>query len=117
MMEKMELQQTAEHVIDLEARIINWRGNAAGWMKELSRLGEAIDNLSREALCDKNPVQEAFLKCLRHKTNRCREHVSNRADGVDMRNKANFFSYYETPASEPVDRETELRNDALCVVK
>jgi hypothetical protein len=83
-METMELQKTAENVIDLEARIVNWRGNVAGWLSELSRLGDDIENLNRETLCDKDPIQEAFLKCLQHKTDYCREQVLSRADIMDM---------------------------------
>jgi hypothetical protein len=79
-METMELQKTAENVIDLEARIVNWHGSVAGWLDELSRLGDTIESLSNEALCDKDPIQEAFLKCLQHKTDDCREQVLNRAD-------------------------------------
>jgi archaellum component FlaC len=83
-MEIMELQRTAENVIDLEARIVNWHGSVAGWMNELSRLGETIENLSDESLCDKDPIQEAFLNSLQHKTNHCREQVLSRADIMEM---------------------------------
>jgi hypothetical protein len=97
-MDKMDLQKTAEQVIDLEARIINWRGNVSGWMKELSRLGEAIEGLRRDTLCGKDPTQEAFLKCLQHKTSRCRERVLTRADGIDAKNEHSFFNCYDNPA-------------------
>jgi ribosomal 50S subunit-associated protein YjgA (DUF615 family) len=94
----MDLQQTAEQVIDLEAGIINWRGNAAGWMKELSRLGEAIESLEHDTLDGKDPIQEEFLKCLQHKTNCCRERVLKRADRIDAQNEPGFLSYYDNPA-------------------
>jgi hypothetical protein len=112
-MDKMDLQQTAEQVIDLEARIINWRGNAAGWMKELSRVGEAIESLKRGTLDGKDPIQEAFLKCLQHKTNRCRERVLKRADGIDVKYEPGLLSYYDTPAPAVNCRETV----APCAVK
>jgi hypothetical protein len=111
-MVKMDLQQTAESVINLESRIINWRGNAAGWMDELSRVGEAIEDLNRQTECEKNPVQEAFLKCLQNKTNRCREHVLNRAEGMDARNKLGFYSDYENPALVCAGHEVQMQNDA-----
>jgi hypothetical protein len=93
-METMELQQTAENAIDLEARIVNWHGNVAGWLNELSRLGDAIENLSRDALYEKDPVQEEFLKCLQIKTNQCREHALNRADIMEMAAESSLPRYY-----------------------
>jgi hypothetical protein len=93
-MEKMDLQQTAENVIDLESRMINWRGSVAGWLNELSRLGESIENMSRDTRCDKDPVQEEFLKCLQLKTNHCREHVLSRVEVMGMATTPVFPSYY-----------------------
>jgi Flp pilus assembly CpaF family ATPase len=59
-MDTMELQKTAEHVIELEARILNWRGSVREWMKELSRLRETIENLICTASNDKDSNKEAF---------------------------------------------------------
>jgi hypothetical protein len=93
-MDKMELQKTAEHVVELEARIFDWRGNVPGWIEELSRLREAIKNLIRNPQDEKDPTRDAFLRCLELKTNRCQEHVLKRANWTDTRHSPAFFRYY-----------------------
>jgi hypothetical protein len=102
-MDKLELQQTAQDVVDLEARIYNWRGNVTGWIKELSQLREAIENLTRDALGDNDPNEEAFLKCLELITDRCWEHVLKRAHGRDIRNELNEKCFAAGRVANEVD--------------
>jgi len=79
-MNKTELQNTAECVIDLEARIISWTGTVSQWLKELSRLREIIEKLIRIAFAGNDPAEKAFVQCLELKTNKCREYVLKRID-------------------------------------
>jgi hypothetical protein len=92
-MDKMELQKTAEHVIELEARIFDWRGNVPGWIEELSRLRETIKNLIRDPQDEKDSTRDAFLRCLEVKTNRCQEDVLKRSRWMEMRTEPAMFSY------------------------
>lgn len=86
-MDKMELQNTAQRVVDLEARITSWTGTVSQWLKDLSPLHEIIEKLVRAALDSNDPIERAFVQCLQLKTDKCREYVLKR---MDMRAGAGF---------------------------
>jgi hypothetical protein len=87
-MDKMELQNAAEGVVDLEANITSWTGNVSQWIRELSRLHETIEELIRVAFDSNDPIEKAFVKCLQLKMDKCREYVLKRSDRTDIRTES-----------------------------
>jgi hypothetical protein len=87
-MRKTDLQQTAEQVVDLEARIINWQGSITDWSRDIIRLRTAIQNFLDTADRTRDTTQAEFLRQLLHKINRCRENVLCRARWMATRHQA-----------------------------
>ena len=78
-MNRLEVQQTAEQVINLEARIISWNGNVPAWIEELAQLHDTINTLLHQATDEHDTIGESFLKCLELITDQCRQRVIKRA--------------------------------------